>query len=115
MSKKGIIFMVGTAMAACYAGYKAGCKKYYCCLCDKPEFEEEEGEIAEDQENAFNKKNAENEAQISRMLTEQMLDEIRDPGKLPSFRKLDWDAIDELTGKIRPEFLAYIMCCGKEA
>ena len=54
------------------------------------------------------------EAEIRRIITKQMLGEIRDHGKLPKFRKLDQEALDELLGKVRPELLAYIMCCGSD-
>ncbi len=54
------------------------------------------------------------EAETRRILTKQMLGEIRDNGKLPVFRKLDQEAVDELIGKVRPELLAYIMCCGSD-
>lgn len=111
MSKKGIIFMLGAAIAAGFAGYKIGTKKHYCSLCDGPEFEVDDEEL-EEQADEDDVQTAEEETR--RIITKQMLGEIRDNGKLPVFRKLDQEAMDELIGKVRPELLAYIMCCGSD-
>ena len=83
---------------------------YYCSFCDGPEFEvdDELGEL-EDEDDVQAA-----EAETRRIITKQMLGEIRDNGKLPVFRKLDQEAMDELIGKVRPELLAYIMCCGSD-
>lgn len=111
MSKKGIILMLGAAIAAGFAGYKVGSKKHYCSLCDGSEFEVDDEEL-EEQADEDDVQAA--EAETRRIITKQMLGEIRDNGKLPVFRKLDQEAMDELIGKVRPELLAYIMCCGSD-
>ncbi|WP_461878780.1 hypothetical protein [Fusicatenibacter sp.] len=115
MSKKGIILMLGATIAAGFAGYKVGSKKHYCSLCDGPELELEDDdfdseEIADDSD----LEETEAEAEARRILSRQMLGEIRDHGTLPKFRKLDQEGLDELLGKVRPELLAYIMCCGSD-
>ena len=38
MSKKGIILMLGAAIAAGFAGYKVGSKKHYCSFCDENKY-----------------------------------------------------------------------------
>lgn len=111
MSNKGIILMLGAAIVAGFAGYKVGSKKHYCSLCDGPEFEVD-NEKLEEQADEDDVQAA--EAETRRIITKQMLGEIRDNGKLPVFRKLDQEAMDELIGKVRPELLAYIMCCGSD-